>query len=72
MVGTWKQNCGGWEPLVTGGSCRKSPQMMSWIPPNGLFCCRTALERSKQCFRGGGGGQVPRGKPADPSPHCTY
>lgn len=50
MSGTWKQNCGGWEPLVTGGSCRKSPQMMSWIPPNGLSCCRTVLERSEQCF----------------------
>lgn len=69
--GTWKQNCGGWEPLVTGGSCRKSPQMMSWIPPNGLFRCRMALERSKKCFRGWGG-CVPHGKPPEPSPHCTY
>lgn len=50
MTSTWKQNRGFWEPLVTGGNCRKSPQMMSWIPPKGLFCCRTALDRSRECF----------------------
>lgn len=39
--------------MVTGGNCRKSPQMMSWIPPNGFFCCRTALDGSRECFRDG-------------------
>lgn len=57
--------------MVTGGSCRKSPQMMSWIPPNGLFCCRIALERSMGYFRSWDG-QVPYGKPPEHSPYCIY
>jgi hypothetical protein len=41
---TWKQN---WAvlSLETGGSCRKSPHTISWIPPKGSSDLRKALEQ---------------------------
>lgn len=42
---TWKQNLGWSVVLLTGGNCRKSPQIISWIPPNGSPLFLTPLPR---------------------------
>ena len=44
---TWKQNFFFSNVLVTGGSCKKSPQTINWIPPNGLSFPRIILWSSK-------------------------
>jgi hypothetical protein len=36
-VAASKQNFGDCPPLVTGGSWKKSPVTMTWIPPKGLL-----------------------------------
>lgn len=41
---TWKQKLVFSFPLETGGSWRKSPHMISWMPPNGSVDLLTDLQ----------------------------
>lgn len=42
---TWKQKLAFSFPLETGGSWRKSPHTISWMPPNGSGDLLTDLEQ---------------------------
>lgn len=42
---TWKQKLAFSFPLETGGSWRKSPQTISWMPPNGSVDLLTDLRQ---------------------------
>lgn len=48
---TWKQKLAFSFPLDTGGSCRKSPHMISWMPPNGSVDLLNDLQESRERTR---------------------
>ena len=49
---TWNANFLFSPVFVTGGSCKKSPHNISWIPPNGLSLFFITLQATKfECYR---------------------
>lgn len=45
---TWKQKLAFSFPLETGGSWRKSPHTISWMPPNGAVDLLTDLKAQRE------------------------